>query len=54
MPTGPDDLPIRLHGDEGPGQKNKNVLVVNMSFPYTHSGDSCLQFSYTMSRLWTC
>ena len=38
--TGPDDLPVRLHGDEGPGLKFKNVLVVNLSFPYTHAGES--------------
>ncbi|CAE7830905.1 unnamed protein product [Symbiodinium sp. CCMP2592] len=35
---GPSDLPARFHGDEGPGQKYKNVLVINMSFPFSHSG----------------
>ncbi|CAE7210464.1 unnamed protein product [Symbiodinium sp. CCMP2592] len=37
---GPSDLPARFHGDEGPGQKYKNVLVINMSFPFSHSGDT--------------
>ena len=31
---------MRLHGDEGPGAKSKNVLVINMSFPFSHSGES--------------
>ena len=41
--AGPDDLPVRLHGDEGPGAKSKNVLVINMSFPFSHSGESWKQ-----------
>ena len=32
---------LRIHGDEGPYFKNRNLLVVSLSFPHNH-GDASL------------
>ena len=33
---GPDDILLRTHGDVGPFFKNRNLLVLSLSFPYNH------------------
>ena len=33
---GADDIFLRLHGDEGPFFKNRNLLVLSLSFPHNH------------------
>ena len=39
---GPDDVFLRIHGDEGPYFKKRNLLVLSLSFPHNH-GEPCLQ-----------
>ena len=36
MTAGPDDVLLRLHGDEGPYFKKRNLLVLLLSFPHNH------------------
>ena len=50
---GPRDLPCRIHGDEGPGMRGKNVLVINLSFPFSHSGVPSLD-KFTSTFLSCC
>ena len=39
---GPLDVFVRIHGDEGPFFKKRNLLVMSLSFPHNH-GVPCLQ-----------
>lgn len=39
--AGPNDVFLRLHGDEGPFFKKRNLLVLSLSFPHNH-GDAFL------------
>ena len=34
--SGPDDILLRIHGDEGPYFKKRNLLVMSLSFPHNH------------------
>ncbi|CAE7813436.1 unnamed protein product [Symbiodinium necroappetens] len=45
--AGPNDVFLRLHGDEGPFFKKRNLLVLSLSFPHNH-GDTI------MTRLALC
>ena len=35
-PEGPHDVLLRIHGDEGPFFKKRNLLVLSLSFPHNH------------------
>ncbi|CAJ1374093.1 unnamed protein product [Effrenium voratum] len=39
---GLNDIVFKIHGDEGPYFKKRNLLVVNASTPWSHSGDTFL------------